>query len=104
MKYYVVFVTTPNRRISENLSKNLVKKKLAACVNILPGVKSRYWWNGKIVTAREELLVLKTHQARLSPLIHWVKENHPYKVCEVVAWPLSAGNKDYFKWISQSLS
>ena len=103
MKYFVVLVTSPNRRTSEKLSKGLVGGKLAACVNILPGLRSRYWWKGKIEAAREELLLIKTSQSRLSRLTQWVMKNHPYKVCEVVALPISAGNKLYLDWIMKSL-
>ncbi len=104
MKKYVVFVTTPNRSVSEKLSKALVQKKLAACVNRIPGIHSRYWWKGQIETAREELLLIKTQQNRLSPLTQWIKKNHPYTVCEIVAIPIAGGNPDYLKWISQSLA
>jgi periplasmic divalent cation tolerance protein len=104
MKLYVVLVTSPNRRVSEKLSKGLVGGKLAACVNIFPGLKSRYWWKGKIETAREELLMIKTHQGKIVPLTRWVKRNHPYTVCEVVTLPISGGNPAYLQWIIQSLS
>lgn len=100
----MVFVTTPNRKTSEKLSKGLVKNKLAACVNALPGLRSRYWWKGKVETAREELLLIKTTHRRLPALIRWVKKNHPYQVCEVVALPIVSGNKPYLDWIAQSLS
>ena len=103
MKFYVVLVTSPNRQTSEKLSKGLVGGKLAACVNILPSLKSRYWWKGKVETAREELLLIKTSQSRLSPLVQWVKKHHPYKVCEVVALPVAAGNKLYLDWIAKSI-
>ena len=103
MKAFVIFVTTPNRRASEKLSKGLVENKLAACVNRIPGLSSRYWWKGKVETAREELLVIKTHQSRLSSLMRWVKANHPYSVCEILALPVAAGNKSYLQWIKQSL-
>ena len=103
MKHYVVLVTTPNRRISEKLSKGLVGDKLAACVNRVPGLHSRYRWKGKVETAREELLLIKTSRSKLTRLIRWVKENHPYSVCEVVALPISAGNKPYLDWIDESL-
>ena len=103
MKFYVVLVTSPNRRTSEKLSKGLVGGKLAACVNVLPSLRSRYWWKGRVETALEELLLIKTSQSRLSRLIHWVKKNHPYKVCEVVALPIAAGNKLYLDWIAISI-
>lgn len=104
MKYYVVLVTTPDRKTSERLSKGLVQTKLAACVNTVPGLRSRYRWKGKIETAREELLIIKTAQKRLSRLTQWVRKNHPYAVCEVVALPVAFGNKDYLHWIAGSVS
>ncbi|HEY5040037.1 MAG TPA: divalent-cation tolerance protein CutA [bacterium] len=100
---YVVFVTTPNRRVSEAMSKGLVKSKLAACVNVVPSLRSRYWWKGKVATAKEELLLIKTNQTRLPKLIQWVKTHHPYAVCEVVALSIASGNKPYLNWIHQSL-
>jgi periplasmic divalent cation tolerance protein len=103
VKYLVVLVTTPGRTTSEKLSKGLVQNRLAACVNRLPGVKSRYWWKGKVETSREEILIIKTRQDRLSKLTKWVKGNHPYTVCEIVALPIGGGNPDYLKWIDQSL-
>ena len=104
MKSYVVFVTSPNRKVSEKLSKGLIERKLAACVNRLPGLRSRYWWKGKVETAREELLFIKTNQTRLKFLIEWVQKNHPYTVCEVVALPIAAGNKPYLQWLNKAIS
>jgi periplasmic divalent cation tolerance protein len=104
LKAFLVLVTTPGRSTSEKLSKGLLGAKLAACVNSLPGLKSRYWWKGKIETAREELLLIKTNQAKLSPLIRWVKKNHPYTVCEVIALPIAKGNPAYLQWVTQVLS
>ena len=104
MKFYLVLVTVPNARIGEKLSKGLVKAKLAACVNRIPGLKSRYWWKGKIETSSEELLLIKTTKSKLSRLTQWVQANHPYTVCEVIAFPIAAGNKTYLDWINHSLS
>jgi len=104
VKCYLVLVTTPNQRISEKLSKGLVRAKLTACVNRVPGLKSRYWWKGKIETASEELLLIKTTQSKLSRLTQWVKSNHPYDVPEVIAIPISSENRDYLSWISSSIN
>lgn len=104
MKYHVVLVTSPNRLASENLSKGLVNQKLAACVNRVPGVTSRYWWKGKIETSREELLIIKTVRSKLPVLTRWIKANHPYQVCEVLSLPITGGNPDYLNWIDQSLN
>lgn len=99
-----MLMTSPNRLTSEKLSKGLVNQKLAACVNRVSGVTSRYWWKGKIETSREELLIIKTVQSKLPVLTQWVKANHPYQVCEVLVLPITGGNPDYLKWIDQSLS
>ncbi len=103
MKPFVVLITTPNRKVSERLSKDLVGKKLAACVNRVPNISSRYWWEGKVQTAQEELLIAKTHQGRLKALIQWVGDHHPYQVCEVLALPVAAGHRPYLDWIKKSL-
>ena len=96
MKCCLVLVTTPNIKTSEKLSKGLVKAKLAACVNRIPGLKSRYWWKGKIETASEELLLIKTTKSRLPRLTKWVQANHPYTVCELSRCLLRLGVKLIF--------
>jgi len=101
LKRLLVLVTTPDRKTSERLSKGLVGNKLAACVNILPGSRSRYRWKGKVETAREELLLIKTTGSRLKKLTRWVVRNHPYTVCEVIALPILAGNQPYLEWIEK---
>lgn len=103
MKHFVVLVTTPGRVVSEKLSKGLVEGRLAACVNRVSGLQSRYWWKGKIETAREELLIIKTRKDRLSRLTRWIRVHHPYAVCEVIALPIDAGNPDYLRWIDESI-
>ena len=103
MKALVVLVTTPRRSASQKLSRILVERKLAACVNILPGVSSRYWWKGKIVTAPEELLIIKTEKSKWALLSKTIRENHPYEVCEILQLPAARGNPAYLKWITESL-
>ena len=103
MRAFVVLVTTPNRAVSAKLSKLAVHGKMAACVNIIPGLKSRYWWKGRIETAREELLVIKTNAAKLQKLKEVIRKNHPYTVCEILALPVSDGNPPYLKWLQLSL-
>ena len=103
MPAILVLVTTPNSKVSEKLSKGLVTAKLAACVNIVPGLKSRYWWKGKIEAAREQLLLIKTTRVRLGALTRWVQKNHPYSICEIIALPITAGSKKYLQWINKNL-
>ncbi len=104
MKYFAVLVTTPGWAVSEKLSQGILERKLAACVSRLPGLASRYWWKGKIESAREELLIVKTNRRKLPALTEWVRRNHPYEVCEVVALPVAAGNPAYLRWIDEALA
>jgi periplasmic divalent cation tolerance protein len=99
----IIFVTTPNRAASEKLAKLLVGRKLAACVNVLPGARSLYWWKGKLEKAKEELLIIKSQKSKWAKLSKAIRENHPYEVCEILALPVGLGNPPYLKWIDESL-
>jgi periplasmic divalent cation tolerance protein len=103
VKTILVMVTTPNKRASEKISRLLLEKKLAACVNRVPGLASRYWWKGRLETAREELLLIKTLRCRWNPLVKVVRKAHPYRVCEILALPVAAGNPPYLKWLASSV-
>lgn len=100
--YCVVLITVPKGKEALSLTKLLLGKKLCACVNIMKGVKSFFWWKGKIDRAQECLLVAKTKMDVLPSLIKTVKSAHSYEVCEIIALPIIAGNKDYLEWISTS--
>ena len=101
--YAVVFITTSSRAESRKIADGLLEARQAACVNILPGVTSRYRWKGKIETGREELLIAKTSRAKVPALIRCVKALHSYDVPEVIALPITAGNPGYLRWIKDSL-
>ncbi|KAG0501887.1 hypothetical protein HPP92_001959 [Vanilla planifolia] len=98
----VVYVTVPNRDAGVKLANSIVKEKLAACVNIVPGIESVYWWDGKIQNDSEELLIIKTRESLLSSLTEHVKANHEYEVPEVIALPINGGNEKYLEWIKNS--
>ena len=100
---FVVFITASNRKEAEKISRELVKEKLAACVNVFPRVDSRYWWKGKIETSSESLLMAKTKKTALPKLIRKVKAIHSYTVPEIIAIPIVAGNIDYLRWIEESI-
>ncbi|MFA5038166.1 MAG: divalent-cation tolerance protein CutA [Candidatus Omnitrophota bacterium] len=104
MRYCVVLITTPRGGEPESLSRLLLKKNLCACVNIVRGIQSFFWWKGRIDRASEALLVVKTEQRLLTRLIREVRGAHSYSVCEVLALPVLKGNKPYLDWISSSLS
>ena len=99
----VVFITTDTEREAQKIAEVLLDQKKAACVNILPRVDSRFWWQGEIDSAREYLLVVKTRAALLDEVVNLVKENHSYEVPEVIALPIIGGNPDYLKWIDEEV-
>lgn len=95
----VVFVTVPNREIAEKIAKALIESRLAACVNIIDGLKSIYWWKGKIEEDDELLLIIKTRIEVFEELVLKIKELHPYTVPEIIGLPIIAGSKDYIDWL-----
>lgn len=102
MSETVTLTTCPNRRQAERIAGALVREKLAACVNIVPGVASVYRWKGKIEEAREVLLVIKSRAALSSRLAQRIRALHSYSVPEVVTLPIASGNPDYLRWIRES--
>ena len=99
--YVVVFITVDSQETARKITDKLLTERKAACVNIIPKVESQYWWQGKIESANELLLIVKTHAVLLEELIALVKQNHPYSVPEIIALPIIGGNKDYLKWIDR---
>ena len=99
--YSVAYVTVPNDTVAKKLARGLVENKLAACVNIIPQLISIYEWEGKIQEDPELLLMIKTRTEKIDALTKYVKDNHPYTVCEVISLPIQNGNGDYLKWIGE---
>ena len=100
----VVLVTCPTPAVGRRLARELVRLRLAACVNVLPGVESVFRWQGKVDRSREALLVIKTTRARFAALRRKVLSLHPYDLPEVIALPLAAGHPPYLRWIASSVS
>ncbi|XP_057765499.1 protein CutA, chloroplastic-like isoform X1 [Salvia miltiorrhiza] len=98
----VVYVTVPNKEAGKKLAESIVKERLAACVNRVPGVESVYEWKGEIQTDSEELLIIKTRESLLEALTEHVKANHEYEVPEVISLPITGGNLQYLEWIKNS--
>lgn len=96
----VAYVTVPTEEVAKSLARSLVEKKLAACVNILPGIISIYEWENKVTEDNELLLMIKTRTDTVDALTKFVRENHPYQVCEVISIPIQNGNSKYLEWIS----
>ncbi|KAL5714317.1 hypothetical protein ACHQM5_016297 [Ranunculus cassubicifolius] len=96
----VVYVTVPNKEAGQKLAMSIVKEKLAACVNRVPGVESVYMWKGE--TDSEELLIIKTRESLLNALTDHVKANHEYDVPEVISLPIVGGSVPYLEWIKNN--
>jgi periplasmic divalent cation tolerance protein len=101
--YVVVLVTCPNRRQAAQLAKTLVGRRLAACVNIVPGVQSLFWWQDRVHQAHETLLIMKTRAKAFEPLRRAVRAHHPYDVPEVIAMPIARAHQPYLRWITSSV-
>lgn len=82
------------------LAKTLVEESLAACVNIVPGLKSCYQWKGELNCDQECMLIIKTEKAQFEELEKLILTSHPYELPELIAVPINAGNKAYLDWIS----
>lgn len=96
----VCWVTCESREQADKIAQELLQKRLVACVNIVPGLTSMYWWQGKIETATEVMLMIKTRQERVRDVIAAVKALHSYSVPEVISVPIEQGNPDYLRWIA----
>jgi len=99
VEFVVALVTVPNRETGQKIAEALVTEKLAACVNLIPGIFSIYRWQGQVEREPEELLVIKTRRSLTEQLVQRVKEFHPYSVPEVIALPITAGSETYLNWL-----
>jgi periplasmic divalent cation tolerance protein len=100
----VVLVTCSSSAEAKRIARAVVAARLAACVNILPGaVTSIYRWKGKVQSARERLLLIKTSRKRLAKLRATIKRLHSYDVPEFIALPIAAGSPAYLAWLQECL-
>ncbi len=97
----VVLVTSP-KDIAESLATTVVAEHLAACANIIPGVTSIFFWEGKVCQEAEVLLLIKTTKSSWNQLMVRVKELHTYDIPEIVSLPITDGFQPYLNWINQS--
>jgi periplasmic divalent cation tolerance protein len=97
--FIVVLVTVPNDAIASSIAHAMVSEKLAACVNVIPGVRSVYAWEGEICNEAELQCVLKTRRALFPAVRERVLDLHPYQIPEIIALPLVEGSDDYLAWL-----
>jgi periplasmic divalent cation tolerance protein len=101
--YIVVLVTAKDKKEAKKISTDLIKTKLAACVNIIDRVDSIFFWAKKIDQAKEVLLLIKSKKEKLPKIIKMVKSRHSYDVPEIIALPIIAADKPYLRWIDAAL-
>ncbi len=100
--YIIVLVTAPSAESAEAIAHSLVEQKLAACVNLIPQVRSIYSWQGAVQSDEEILLVIKTRRQLFDEkLVPAVQALHPYEVPEIIALPIDMGARGYLDWIRQ---
>ncbi len=98
----LVLSTFPDAATARRIGRQLVEEKCAACANLLPAVESIYWWEKKVETANETIVLFKTTAARYAALETTLKQLHPYEVPEIIALPVEQGWPDYLRWVSEN--
>jgi len=103
-QFILVLTTTESVESARKIAKELVERKLAACVNIIPGVESVYRWNDAVETSQEFLLIVKTTDQRFQAVRDAVRELHTYDVPECLEIKVDNGSEPYLQWIAQSVA
>jgi periplasmic divalent cation tolerance protein len=96
----VCYVMAPSREEALAIGRTIVTERLAACANVMDGVASVYWWQGRLEQASEAVLILKTRAELVERLTARVKTMHSYQCPSVVALPIAGGNPEYLDWIA----
>ena len=104
MEFIVILITAGSVEEGEKIANALVESRLAACANIIPSVRSIFFWEGKTCQESEVLLVVKSRRQLLEKIIDKVKQVHSYKVPEIIALPVIDGSREYLKWVEESTS
>ena len=97
----MVYITVKDRREARKIGKKLVKSRLAACVNIIEGMNSLYFWEGKLRDDEEVILIAKTRASLVSELIEEVRAMHSYRCPSIVSLPIEDGNDEFLDWIAE---
>ena len=98
----VVLATAPDMKTARRLARAALHARLVACANLLPKIESHYWWQGKLESGAESLILFKTTRAKLAALEKLILARHPYDTPEFIALPVTAGNQRYLDWLAAS--
>ena len=99
----VVLITTATEEEAHRIAELLLNQRKVACVNIVPRENSLFRWQGKLDSAQESLLIIKSIASLLPEIIEMVKRAHSYEVPEIIALPIISGNEDYLKWMDSEV-
>ena len=99
----LIYVTAPTKEEAQTIGRALLEKKIAACINLIEGMESHYWWEGKIESARECVLIVKTTDDKVDSAIAVVKAMHSYTTPCAISWKIEKGNPGYVKWLEESV-
>ena len=99
MDIIVINCTVPDKKVAKNITRILLKHKLAACVSMIDKVKSVFSWEGEICEEKEILLMIKTRRAHYGKIKLVIEDIHPYNVPEIIALPVVDCSEDYLKWL-----
>lgn len=97
----IIFITASSEEEAQKIAIALVNEKLVACVNIIPGIRSIYWWEDKVCQEDEVMLIAKSTQSLFPSIMNRVKSLHSYQVPEIISFPISEGLPEYLNWISK---
>lgn len=101
MQALFVYITTPDADVADTLARSLVGERLAACANIIDGMRSLYWWQGELERGEECVLIVKCTDAGYPALEKRVLELHPYETPCIVALPVARGFAPFVRWIAE---
>jgi periplasmic divalent cation tolerance protein len=103
-RYRLIMVTMPDLKSARKLVTLALQARLVACGNVIPRLESHYWWQGKIETSAEVMILFKSTGGRLAQLEKLIQAHHPYDTPEIIVLRLNEGTPRYLKWIDQSLA
>jgi periplasmic divalent cation tolerance protein len=104
MEYSLIYITAATKDEAIKIGALLVEHREVACVNIIDGMTSMYWWKGEIARDSEAVIIAKTLSSKTPDVVRRVKDAHSYECPCIVAVPLAGGNPDFLQWIGDSLS
>ncbi len=98
-EFVLVLSTAGSPKEAQELARRILEEKLAGCINLVPKIRSMYWWKGRVEEASEVLLLIKTRRSALKNLSHFLKRHHSYELPELIALPILWGDPAYLKWL-----